>query len=210
METAEHKESSDLSTLQKNISELGIVVSAGPEEELNSLQGRYETLDSIEREIIASLPSIKREKGKIKGAISALKGDPESVDIEVGDPNSQDTEIVTCGNAKVDDIKGCTQRRAMYVIAEKNDGFLPLNSAVDLVVAAELNKGTRKSSLSTLHHYLSNNPDFEWISPSTFRLLVGENEPDPTTGEEWAQAERANRHSANSFNHHEARQGAEV
>ena len=204
METAERKESSDLSTLQKNISELGIVVSAGPEEVLKSLQGRYETLDSIEREIIASLPSIKREKEKLEGAISALKGDPESVDIEVGDPNSQDTEIVTCGNATVDDIKGCTQRRAMYVIAEKNDGLLPLNSAVDLIVAAKLNRGTRKSSLSTLHHYLSNNQDFVWSSPSKFRLK-GDEDAETTTGDEWAQSERVNENSVNGFNHRDVR-----
>ena len=210
METAEHKEPSDLLMLQKNISKLGGAVSAGPEEVLKSLQGRYETLDSIEREIIASLPSIKREKEKLKGAISALKGDSDSGDKEDGDTDSPGTAVVTCGNATVNDIKGHSQRRAMYVIAGKNDGLLPLNNAVDLVVAAELNKGTRKSSLSTLHHYLSNNPDFEWISPSTFRLLMGEDDPDSTTGEEWAQAERAKRHSANGFNHHEAHQGAEV
>ena len=210
MDTVEHKDLSDLLILQKNVSELSVAVSSGTEEQLKYIQSRYEVLDSIEKEISACLPSIRQEKGKLKAAISALQGTSYSGDKEDGEIDSPDTATVTCGNATVDDIRGHSQRQAMYVIAGKNDNLLPLNNAVDLVVAAGLNKGTRKSSLSTLHHYLSNNPDFKWISPSTFLLLTGEDEPDPTTGEEWAQAERANGTSTNGFNHHEARQQAEV
>ena len=54
----------------------------------------------------------------------------------------------------------------MYRIAKKNDGIVDLNPASALVVAAGMSKTTARAVTGTLHNYLSNSEDFEWIAPS--------------------------------------------
>ena len=73
----------------------------------------------------------------------------------------------------------------MYVVAELNDGVVDLNRAAELVIAAGMSKSNSRTVSASLHNYLSNNPDFEWTAPSTFRLKYAE-EIELTTGEEMA------------------------
>ena len=206
METTENKELDGLSMLQKNISELARVLSGGTAENLASLQSTYETLHVMEEEIRRCLPIIETERARTNLAILVLKGDITMDAIADSQPNTSAKEVVVCGHATVEDIEGCTQRQAMYVIAKKNDGFLSLNKAVDLVVAAKLNKGTRKSCLSTLHHYLSTNNDFTWVAPSEFRLKLNDDNPELTTAEELALSERLNGNAAKGLTNLDARQ----
>ena len=95
-------------------------------------------------------------------------GSPIEVREDQHKPNSP-----ICGGATVDDIVDCkTQRECLYVIARKNDSSLDLNPAADLVIAAGKSQGMRSTVVSTLHHFMTNSDDWEWVSPSQFRLVV--------------------------------------
>ena len=83
------------------------------------------------------------------------------------------SDALVCGIATVDDILDCeTQRECLYVIARKNDSSLDLNPAADLVIAAGKSQGMRSTVVSTLHHFMSHSDDWEWVSPSNFRLVT--------------------------------------
>ena len=110
---------------------------------------------------------------------------------ELGDSDIKDE--IMCGEATVSDLDGCpSQRRAMYIIGEINNGIIELNDAASLVVAAGMSRTGVRTVSATLHNYMSNHDDFEWIGPSRFRLK-SEDEAELTTGDEMAQAEQNSR-----------------
>ena len=80
----------------------------------------------------------------------------------------------------------------MYIIGELNDGIIELNDAAALVVAAGMSQTNTRTVSATLHNYMSNHDDFEWIGPSRFRLK-SHDEIELTTGDEMAQVERNGR-----------------
>lgn len=87
--------------------------------------------------------------------------------------DGDESNVLVCGNAIVDDIVDCkTQRECLYVIARKNDCDLDLNPAADLVIAAGKSRGMRTTVVSTLHHFMTNSDDWEWVGPSQFRLVT--------------------------------------
>ena len=166
-------------------------------EAVASLAAKREELDSHETQLLSELEFIRDEKKRTIHLIAALEG-KESTDNfayselpeQLGknsDSNEHDpNEDVKCGRATVADIADCpSQRQAMYVIAEKNDGTLKLNRAAELVMAAGMSKSNVRTVSASLHNYLSNNDDFDWIGPSEFRLKSAE-EIELTTGEEMA------------------------
>lgn len=160
----------------------------GKAENVSKLRSRYDDLKTLRAEMFHHLPLIEDEMVGTLRAISELTGE-EFVHPFKQEPSPEKLDVPRSGRATVEDIKGCkTQRRAMYIIGEINDGIVELNSAVDLIMAARMNKGTRKSSLSTLHHFMSTSDDFEWIAPSKFRLTLGK-EAELTTGDEMVFAE---------------------
>jgi len=62
----------------------------------------------------------------------------------------------------VDDIKGCrTQREVLRLVAELNSGPAHLGNVSQLVVDARMTRAEKDSVRSTLHHYVSDNPD-DW------------------------------------------------
>ena len=112
-------------------------------------------------------------------------------DSEFGDSDIE--EEIVCGKATISDLDGCpSQRSAMYIIGEINDGIIELNNAAALVVAAGMSKTGVRTVSATLHNFMSNHDDFEWIGPSKFRLKA-EDEAELTTGDEMAQAEQNSR-----------------
>lgn len=91
---------------------------------------------------------------------------------DVGEDDNESGSHV-CGNATVGDIVDCkTQRECLYVIARKNDCDLDLNPAADLILAAGKSRGMRSTVVSTLHHFMTNSDDWEWVGPSHFRLVT--------------------------------------
>ena len=171
--------------------ELPQIIFRGKDETVAMLQARYEGLSSIHEDMLRHLPIVEDEMGKVQRAIAAINGD-DFVEPFEHEQSVRRGSNVRCGAAVVDDIKACkTQRSALYVIGQKNDGLIDLNSAVDLIVAAQLNRGTRKSALSTLHHFMSASDDFQWVAPSTFTLKC--EEPELTTGDVLALAEQDGR-----------------
>ena len=174
-------------------------------EAIASLKAKDAKLESRENELLSELAPIRAEREKTLFWISLLKGE-ESVEIPKlllkqdqrtnrntePDESSDDEEIV-CGRATISDLDGCpSQRKAMYVIGEINDGIIELNDAAALVVAAGMSKTGVRTVSATLHNFMSNHDDFEWIGPSRFRLTL-DDDSELTTGDEMAQAERDSR-----------------
>ena len=128
-----------------------------------------ETLTAIDLLIVKVTPvSEIHEVGVSLNGVEAGHGSlPEAHEEE------EESDVLVCGNATVDDIVNCkTQRECLYVIASKNDSNLDLNPAADLVIAAGKSQGMRSTVVSTLHHFMSNSDDWEWVSPSQFRLVT--------------------------------------
>ena len=169
-----------------------------------SLLAKCEELDACETHLLSELDFIRETKRRTVYAIAVLEGESDvdklvSSESEPIEKNSDSegpdaNEEVMCGRATIHDIiDSPSQRQAMYVIAEKNDGILELNGAAELVMAAGMSKSNVRTVSASLHNYLSNNGDFEWIAPSQFRLKSSD-EIELTTGEEMAQAERNGKH----------------
>ena len=168
-----------------------------------SLSAKCKKLESLESQVLSQLELIRGEKERTICAIAVLEGE-ESIDglasaelsdrtEEIGESGERDpNEDVRCGRATIQDIAGCpSQRQAMYVIAERNDGIVDLNQAAALVMAAGMSRSSNARTVSaSLHNYLSNNSDFEWFAPSRFRLKSAE-EIELTTGDEMALAEQS-------------------
>ena len=168
-----------------------------------SLMAKCAALESRENDLLSQLTPIRAEREKTAYWISLLKGEevvekPESHlapgekanGIAEPEESNAEEEIV-CGRATLSDIAGCpSQRRAMYVIAEKNDGIINLNEAAALVVAAGMSKTNVRTVSATLHNFMSKNDAFEWIGPSKFRLKPAD-ELELTTGDEMALAEQS-------------------
>ena len=77
-----------------------------------------------------------------------------------------------------------TQPECLYVIARKNGGFLDVNAAADLIIAAGKSARMRSTVISTTHNYMSESADWQKIAPSKFRLIECEESPvitDPET-----------------------------
>ena len=178
-------------------------------EAVASLVAKREALDSRKTELLSELDFIIEETKRTNQAISVLEGEG-SVDMvasselseqtdEISDSKEHDPKEETrCGRATVADIADCpSQRQAMYVIAEKNDGTLKLNRAAELIMAAGMSKSNVRTVSASLHNYLSNNDDFEWIGPSEFRLKYAE-EFELTTGEEMALEAQKNKKEGKS------------
>ena len=166
-------------------------------EAVASLVAKREKLDSRETQLLSELEFIRDEKRRTIYLIAVLEGKENADNLTYselpeqlgknGDSNERaPNEGVRCGRTTLTDIADCpSQRQAMYVIAEKNDGLLELNRAAELVMAAGMSKSNVRTVSASLHNYLSNNDDFEWIAPSRFRLKSAE-EIELTTGEEIA------------------------
>ena len=176
------------------------------EDAIASLMDKLKELDAEENVLVPRLTSIRAEREKTEFWISLLRGEdveeiPKSLlkqderangNSELGDSNVE--EEIVCGRATISDLDGCpSQRKAMYVIGEINDGIIELNDAAALVVAAGMSKTGVRTVSATLHNFMSNHDDFEWIGPSQFRLK-SEDETEFTTGDEMAQAERDGQH----------------
>lgn len=180
------------------------------EEILASLLAKDAELESVENKLRPQLAAIKDEREKTAYLISLLKEEESTEITEVpifsgervnghvklkGD--AVDEEVV-CGNATLSDLMGCpSQRRAMYVIAEKNGGIVELNDAAKLVIAAGMSKSNWRTVSASLHNYLSHNDDFQWTSPSRFRLKSAE-EVELTTGEEMVLEAQKNKKESES------------
>ena len=136
-------------------------------------------LDEVEKEtrrieafdlVLASL----RQK-----AVSDTSCDANSVDLPMPERlisaefETNGTLLKTaCGGATVADILECgTQPECLYVIAGKNKGFLDVNSAADLIIAAGKSKGRRSTVISTAHHFMSESADWQKVAPSKFKLI---------------------------------------
>lgn len=162
-----------------------------------NLEEHLGNLKALQEQILLNLPLIEGEIVKTTRALTALSdeqivGMPENSEesgLNAAGYGENPKEVV-CGNARVRDLENCpSQRRAMYIIAGKNDGIVKLGAASELVVAAGMSTTTARAVAGTLHHYLSNNADFTWIAPSTFKLTLDDDE-ELTTGDELAFAER--------------------
>ncbi len=78
-------------------------------------------------------------------------------------------------------------------------GIVELNDAAALVVAAGMSKTDVRTVSASLHNFMSNHHDFEWIGPSQFRLKSAEEEEiELTTGEEMALEARKNKKESES------------
>ena len=169
------------------------------------LMAKLAKLESRETELLSQLTPIRAEKEKTEYWISLLKGEEVAEMTEMTEfhsvagervngyvepeANNADNELV-CGNATLSDLVGCpSQRKAMYIVAEKNGGIIELNAAAALVVAAGMSKTDVRTVSATLHNFMSNHNDFEWIGPSRFRLSP-DDEHELTTGDEMARVER--------------------
>ena len=157
-------------------------------------------IDSLTAHISELQDAREYIEGEIKKTQFALTVFEDNAEITVSPQIAEEdksvegeTDALSCGRATVRDIKGCgSQRKAAYIIARINGGLLDLNPASELIVAAELSKSTPRVVSGTLHTYLSNNEDFEWIAPSTFRLN-SDSEDELTTGDEMALSEHLKR-----------------
>ena len=112
------------------------------EDAIASLMDKLTELDAEENVLVPRLTSIRAEREKTEFWISLLKGE-ESEEIpklllkqeEMTNGNTQpdessDEEEIVCGRATISDLDGCpSQRKAMYVIGEINDGIIELNDA---------------------------------------------------------------------------------
>ena len=86
-------------------------------------------------------------------------------------PLISDGEPVS-GKATVEDIRGCpSQRAAARIIAEKSGGEVHLNSAAKVIHAAGLAKGRLKTINSSLHSFMTNSDEWEYVRENTFRLI---------------------------------------
>ena len=175
------------------------------EDAIASLMDKLRELDAEENVLVPRLTSIRTEREKTIYWISLLKGEeseempklPFTPDEKAnGNSELEDSNVeeeIMCGKATISDLDGCpSQRKAMYIIGEINDGIIELNDAAALVVAAGMSKTGVRTVSATLHNFMSNHNDFEWIGPSRFRLN-SEDETELTTGDEMAQAERNSR-----------------
>ena len=175
------------------------------EEAITSLMAKLAKLESHETELLSQLTPVRAEKEKTEYWISLLKGKEmgkmrkvplfsgERVNGHVESKENVAEEEVICGNTTLSDIAGCpSQRKAMYIVGEMNGGVIDLNQAAALVVAAGMSKTDVRTVSATLHNFMSNHDDFEWTGPSKFRLRT-DDDPEPTTGDEMAQAERNRR-----------------
>ena len=171
-------------------------------EAIASLMAKLAKLESKEDELLSQLTPIRAEREKTELWISLLNGEQmmdmtevpmfsdERVNGHVKSKENVAEDEVVCGNTRLKDLAGCpSQRRAMYIVGEMNGGIVDLNQAAALVVAAGMSKTNVRTVSATLHNFMSNSPDFEWTSPSLFRLRSGD-DPELTTGEEMVQAER--------------------
>ena len=170
------------------------------------LMDKLTELESLKSELLSQLDPIEAEIAKTIYWLSLLKGEALTEITEVpmfsGErvnghvefrENAAENEIV-CGNTRLSDIVGCpSQRRAMYIVGEMNGGVIDLNRAAALVVAAGMSKTDVRTVSATLHNFMSNSPDFEWTSPSFFRLR-SDDDSELTTGEKMAREERNGKH----------------
>lgn len=176
------------------------------EDAIASLMDKLKELDAEENFLLPRLTSIRAEREKTIYWVSLLKGEkvekipnsPLAPDEDTGgDSEFGDSDIeeeIVCGKATISDLDGCpSQRRAMYIIGEINGGIIELNDAAALVVAAGMSKTGVRTVSASLHNFMSNHDDFEWIGPSKFRLTL-DDDSELTTGDEMAQAERNSRH----------------
>ena len=86
-------------------------------------------------------------------------------------PLISDDGPVSC-EATVEDIRGCpSQRAAARIIAEKSGGEIHLNSAAKAIHAAGLAKGRVKTINSSLHSFMTNSDEWEYVRENTFRLV---------------------------------------
>jgi hypothetical protein len=70
-----------------------------------------------------------------------------------------------------DDIASCkTQRSALYEIAKRNKGIVKVTDAGNLIQEAGLSAGKTASVIATIHNFMSESDDWEWIEPGSFRL----------------------------------------
>ena len=63
-----------------------------------------------------------------------------------------------------------TQREALREIAQMQKGVVNASKAGKLIMKAGLGKGKVQSTISTLHRYLTEGEEWEYIEPGTFRL----------------------------------------
>ena len=70
-----------------------------------------------------------------------------------------------------EDIIDCkTQRAALEKIASMSQGIVRTGEAADLILAAELSKGTKATVVATSHRTMTEDEQsWTWIAPGTFR-----------------------------------------
>ena len=146
---------------------IGNIAERANQSAITNLVAELDRLCTVKEAITSELDSVEDLIATLTRFIAILS------DEELPDATLQidAADEVLCGKATVADIAHCSsQRQALYVIAERNDGVLMLNAASALIVAAGKSRSTARIVSGSLHSFLSQSNDFEWIGPSVFRL----------------------------------------